>query len=145
MLDVGRGGEKIISIQQLLYTAGKRNKRVALATEAAHLTELELLDLLRGLRFELRSRFYAIYFQQQTLARYDRQIATIQTTVTAYEREYERNNVSLRELLRLKALLFQLSNDRTEIRFQLSRRPAEYPNVTVSVISRLGPLFAMKP
>ncbi|AUD05529.1 TolC family protein [Spirosoma pollinicola] len=120
VLDVGRGGEKIISIQQLLYTAGKRNKRIALATEAAHLTELELLDLLRGLRFDLRSRFYAIYFQQQTLARYDRQIATIQTTVTAYEREYERNNVSLRELLRLKALLFQLSNDRTEIRFQLA-------------------------
>lgn len=119
-LDVGRGGEKIISIQQLLYTAGKRNKRVALATEAAHLTELELLDLLRGLRFELRSRFYAIYFQQQTIARYNRQIATIQTTVTAYEREYDRNNVSLRELLRLKALLFQLSNDRNEIRFQLA-------------------------
>lgn len=120
VLDVGRGGEKIISIQQLLYTAGKRSKRIALATEAAHLSELELLDLLRGLRFDLRSRFYAIYFQQQTLARYDRQIATIQTTVTAYEREYERNNVSLRELLRLKALLFQLSNDRTEIRFQLA-------------------------
>ncbi|GAB3027672.1 TolC family protein [Spirosoma pulveris] len=118
--DVGRGGEKIISIQQLLYTAGKRNKRVALATEAARLTELELLDLLRGLRFDLRSRFYAIYFQQQTLARYNRQIATIQTTVTAYEREYNRNNVSLRELLRLKALLFQLSNDRTEIQFQLA-------------------------
>lgn len=120
VLDVGRGGETIISIQQLLYTAGKRNKRIALATEAAHLTELELLDLLRGLRFELRSRFYAIYFQQQTIARYNRQIATIQTTVTAYEREYDRNNVSLRELLRLKALLFQLSNDRNEIRFQLA-------------------------
>lgn len=120
VVDVGRGGEKIISVQQLLYTAGKRNKRIALATEAARLTELELLDLLRGLRFDLRSRFYAIYFQQQTLARYDRQITTIQTTVTAYEREYERNNVSLRELLRLKALLFQLSNDRTEIRFQLA-------------------------
>ncbi|GAB3808031.1 TolC family protein [Spirosoma humi] len=120
VLDVGRGGQKTIAIQQLLYTAGKRNKRIALATEAAHLTELELLDLLRSLRFELRSRFYAIYFQQQTLARYDRQIATIQTTVTAYEREYDRNNVSLRELLRLKALLFQLSNDRTEIRFQVA-------------------------
>ena len=120
VLDVGRGGEKIISIQQLLYTAGKRNKRIALATEAARLTEFELLDLLRGLRFELRSRFYAIYFQQQTLTRYNQQIATIQTTVSAYEREYERNNVSLRELLRLKALLFQLSNDRTEIQFQLA-------------------------
>lgn len=120
VLDVGRQGEKILSVQQLLYTAGKRNKRVALASEAARLTELELLDLLRGLRFDLRSRFYSIYFQQQTLARFDQQIATLQTTVAAYEKQYEKNNVSLRELLRLKALLFQVNNDRTEIIFQLA-------------------------
>lgn len=119
-LDVGGQGEKVLSVQQLLYTAGKRNKRIALATEAARLTEYELLDLLRGLRFELRTRFYAIYFQQRTLARFDQQIATIQTTVNAYEKEYSRNNVSLRELVRLKALLFQLGNDRTEILLQLA-------------------------
>lgn len=120
VLDVGRQGEKIISIQQLLYTAGKRNKRIALASEAARLTGLELLDLLRGLRFDLRSRFFSIYFQEQTLARFDQQLATLQTTVSAYEKQYERNNISLRELLRLKALLFQLNNDRTEIVFQLA-------------------------
>ncbi|MVM41203.1 TolC family protein [Spirosoma sp. HMF3257] len=120
VLDVGRQGEKIISVQQLLYTAGKRNKRIALASEAARLTELELLDLLRGLRFDLRSRFYSIYFQQLTLNRFNQQIATLETTVSAYEKQYERNNISLRELLRLKALLFQLNNDRTEIVFQLA-------------------------
>lgn len=120
VLDVGRQGEKIITVQQLLYTAGKRNKRIALASEAARLTELELLDLLRGLRFDLRSRFYSIYFQQLTLNRFNQQIATLETTVAAYEKQYERNNISLRELLRLKALLFQLNNDRTEIVFQLA-------------------------
>ena len=120
VLDVGRGGEKIITVSQLLYTAGKRNKRIALASEAARLTQFELLDLLRGLRFELRSRFYAIYFQQRTLARFDQQLSILQTTVDAYEREYARNNVSLRELVRLKALLFQIGNDRTEILLQLA-------------------------
>ena len=34
--------------------------------------------------------------------------------------QYNRNNVSLRELLRLKALLFELNNQRTAIRFQLA-------------------------
>ena len=120
VLDVGRQGQKIITVSQLLYTAGKRNKRIALATEAARLTQFELLDLLRGLRFELRSRFYAIYFQQRTLARFDQQLAILQTTVNAYEREYARNNVSLRELVRLKALLFEIGNDRTEILLQLA-------------------------
>ncbi|GAB3957200.1 TolC family protein [Spirosoma harenae] len=120
VLDVGRQGQKSMSIQQLLYTAGKRNKRIALASESAKLTQFELLDLLRGLRFDLRSRFYSIYFQQQTLARFDQQLTTLQTTVAAYEVQYNRANVSLRELLRLKALLFQLANDRTAILFQLA-------------------------
>ena len=120
VVDVGTEGQKYIAIQQLLYTAGKRNKRIALAREAARLTGLELLDLLRGLRYDLRSQFYKLYFGRLTLARYNQQIVTIQTTVEGYERQYERNNVSLRELLRLKALLFQLGNDRTEILFQMT-------------------------
>ncbi|GAA4397557.1 TolC family protein [Nibrella viscosa] len=120
VLDAGRNGQKIFTVQQLLYTAGKRNKRIALATEAARLTEFEFLDLLRGLRFELRTRFFNVFFQEQTLRRYDIQINTLVGTVDAFEREYQRNNVSLRELLRLKALLFQLHNDRTEILFQMA-------------------------
>ncbi len=120
VLDVGRQGQKIVSAEQLLFTAGKRNKRIALAQEAARLTEFEFTDLLRGLRFELRSQFYDTYFQRQTINRYNQQIQTIQQTVDAFEKQYERNNVSLRELLRLKALLFQLRNDRTDILFQLA-------------------------
>ncbi|GAB3886539.1 TolC family protein [Spirosoma agri] len=120
VLDVGRQGQKTVAIEQLLYTAGKRNKRIALASEAARLTGLEVLDIVRGLRFDLRTRFYSIYFQRQTLTRFNQQLATLQTTVSAYEKQYERSNVSLRELLRLKALLFQLSNDRTSIIFQLA-------------------------
>ncbi|GAB3046025.1 TolC family protein [Spirosoma pulveris] len=120
VLDVGRQGQKTLAIEQLLYTAGKRNKRIALASEAAQLTQFELLDLVRGLRFDLRSRFYSIYFQQKTLVRFDQQLVTLQSTVAAYDVQYKRQNVSLRELLRLKALLFQLSNDRTAIVFQLA-------------------------
>jgi len=120
VLDVGRQGQKILTVQQLLYTAGKRNKRVALLQEAAQLTQYEFADLLRNLRFELRTRFFESYFQRQTLLRYQQQIQTLASTVEAYERQYERNNVSLRDLLRLKALLFALQNDRLEVQLQLS-------------------------
>ncbi|WP_138993090.1 TolC family protein [Larkinella sp. C7] len=118
-LDVGRQGQKFVAIEQLLYTVGKRNKRIALAQESAHLTELGFRDLLRALRFELHTRFYEMYFQQNTLRQYDQQLAILQNTVNAFEEQYQRNNVSLLELLRLKSLLFQLSKDRTEIRSQL--------------------------
>ncbi|AEI49914.1 TolC family protein [Runella slithyformis] len=122
VLDVGRGGQKIISIEQVLVTAGKRSKQVALSLENARMTEYEFLDLLRLLKFELRSNFFDIFFLQNTLNRYLRQIETLQSTVAAFEMQYEKNNVSLRELLRLKALLFQLNNDKTEILFQLAEK-----------------------
>ncbi|GAB2606760.1 TolC family protein [Spirosoma areae] len=120
VLDVGRQGQKFVAVQQLLSTAGKRAKRVALAQEAARLTEFEFRDLLRALRFDLHTRLYTVYFQSNTLQQYDQQIATLQTTVDAFEVQYTRNNVSLRELLRLRALLFGLTNDRTEIRLGLA-------------------------
>ena len=139
VLDVGRQGQKIVSVQQLLYTAGKRNKRIALAGEVAQLTQYEFTDLLRSLRFELRSRFFDLYFQQQTLVRYEQQIATLQSTVTAFEQQYNRNNVSLRELLRLKALLFQLNNDRLEIRLQQT----ENQQTIQTLLSLEGPIIPL--
>ncbi|MFN8348872.1 MAG: TolC family protein [Spirosomataceae bacterium] len=137
VLDVARGGEKIISIEQVLVTAGKRSKQVALATENARMTEYEFTDLLRILKFELRSNFFDIFFLQNTLNRYQLQINNLQNTVTAFESQYEKNNVSLRELLRLKALLFQLNNDKTEILFQI----AEKEKVLKILLNLDGPLI----
>jgi cobalt-zinc-cadmium efflux system outer membrane protein len=139
VLDAGRQGQKIISVQQLLYTAGKRNKRIALAQESARLNDYEFADLLRSLRFELRSRFFDLYFQQETLARYDRQITTLQGTVTAFEQQYDKNNVSLRELLRLKALLFQLNNDRLEIRLRQAENQ-QFLRTLLSIDQPVSPL-----
>lgn len=122
VLDVGKGGQKIIAIEQLLLTAGKRSKQVALTLENARMTEYEFMDLLRVLKFELRNHFFDVYFLQNTLSRYEIQIRTLQNTVGAFEKQYEKNNVSLREMLRLKALLFQLNNDKTEILFELAEK-----------------------
>ena len=122
VLDVGKGGQKIIAIEQLLLTAGKRSKQVALTLENARMTEYEFMDLLRVLKFELRNHFFDVYFLQNTLSRYEIQIRNLQNTVGAFEKQYEKNNVSLREMLRLKALLFQLNNDKTEILFELAEK-----------------------
>jgi cobalt-zinc-cadmium efflux system outer membrane protein len=118
--DVGRQGQKAITIQQLITRAGKRNKRVALDVESTRKTEFQFYDLIRTLKFELREIFFESYFLNQTIALYDTQIATLNTTVTAFDKEYNRKNISLKEVVRLKALLFQLTNDRADILFELS-------------------------
>jgi cobalt-zinc-cadmium efflux system outer membrane protein len=118
-LDVGRQGQKAITIQQMLVRAGKRNKQVALDVESTKKTEYQFYDLIRTLKFELREIFFESYFLGQTIALYDNQIATLNMTVTAFQKEYERKNISLKEVVRLKALLFQLTNDRADIQFEL--------------------------
>ncbi|WP_159467202.1 TolC family protein [Dyadobacter sp. 3J3] len=118
--DVGRQGQKAVTIQQLITRAGKRNKRVALDVESTRKSEFQFYDLIRTLKFELREMFFETYYLSQTIALYDNQIATLNTTVTAFEKEYNRKNISLKEVVRLKALLFQLTNDRANILFELS-------------------------
>ena len=119
-LDVGRKGQKMLSIQQMISVAGKRNKQVALDVEATRKTELEFFDLIRTLKFDLRQIFFETYFLDLTVALLDNQIGTLKTTVASFEKEFSRNNIALKELVRLKALLFQLTSDRAEIVFELS-------------------------
>ncbi|REA57545.1 TolC family protein [Dyadobacter luteus] len=119
-LDVGRNGQKAISIQQMITRAGKRNKQVALDVESTRKSEFQFYNLIRTLKFDLRQLFFETYFLEQTIARLDKQISTLRTTITAFDKEYSRNNISLKEVVRLKALMFQLTNDRADILFELS-------------------------
>ncbi|WP_342083173.1 TolC family protein [Dyadobacter sp. OTU695] len=118
-LDVGRNGQKAFTIQQLITRAGKRNKQVALDVESTHKTEFQFYDLIRTLKFELRQIFFESYYLEQTIALYDNQISTLTTTVNAFDKEYNRKNISLKEVVRLKALLFELTNERANILFEL--------------------------
>ncbi len=118
-LDVGRSGQKAFTIQQLITRAGKRNKQVALDMESTRKTEFQFYDLIRTLKFELRQIFFESYYLEQTIALYDNQIGTLTTTVNAFDKEYNRKNISLKEVVRLKALLFELTNERANILFEL--------------------------
>lgn len=118
-LDVGRNGQKAFTIQQLITRAGKRNKQVALDMESTRKTEFQFYDLIRTLKFELRQIFFESYYLEQTIALYDNQIGTLTTTVNAFDKEYNRKNISLKEVVRLKALLFELTNERANILFEL--------------------------
>jgi len=133
-LDVGRQGQKAITIQQLITRAGKRNKRVALDVESTRKSEFQFYDLIRTLKFELREIFFESYFLNQTIALYDTQIATLNTTVSAFDKEYERKNISLKEVVRLKALLFQLTNDRADILFELAENQRDLKTLLNSEI-----------
>lgn len=109
------GTEVIANFQQLVSLAGRRKAAGRVAQQNAVVEQFNLQDLLRNLRYELRTSFYDLYFKQQTLRIYNAEIDSLSRTVGLYQTQYERGNVALKEVIRLKAFLFDLQTERQAI------------------------------
>jgi outer membrane protein, heavy metal efflux system len=118
--DVTKTGNTDIQLQQLILLAGKRDKQVRLAEINSRIAENSFYDLLRALKFELRSNFFDLYFLQQSLAFYDETIPNVRKTVAATETIYQKRSILLSEVLRLKSLLFSLESERLGLLNQVS-------------------------
>lgn len=113
--DAGNSGQKAIALEQLILLGGKRKNEIGVAKQQANLAAYELEDLLRNLKFQLRKSFYSIYYDEQTLKRYSRQLQLLSTIISAYQIQGEKGNIPLKEVLRLKAIYYQLNSDKTEL------------------------------
>lgn len=113
--DIGPGGQKSFSIDQLILLAGKRNKRVLLAREQTRAASLELYELVRTLKYELRQSFYSLVYAGEIIQQYDEQMRLLQQIIASYEQQVARNNVPLKDVVRLKTEYIQLSADRNSI------------------------------
>jgi cobalt-zinc-cadmium efflux system outer membrane protein len=114
-LDVGSTGQKIIGIDQVISIAGKRNKKVALARANAQYTEFEFNELMRTLKTEVHNHFFIIYFSSLTLKKYNGQLSMLNDIIDALQTQSLKGNIPLKEVLRLKALYYQLNNERTDL------------------------------
>ncbi|MGA7161124.1 MAG: TolC family protein [Bacteroidota bacterium] len=110
--DITKTGNTEVQLQQLILLAGKRDKQIRLAEINSKIAENSFYDLLRALKFELRTDFFDLYFLQQSLAFYDETIPNVRKTVAATENIYQKRSILLSEVLRLKSLLFSLENER---------------------------------
>ncbi|KAA5549567.1 TolC family protein [Adhaeribacter rhizoryzae] len=122
--DAGKSGQNIVELQQLIELAGKRNKRIQIEKINTKLTEFQYFDLLRSLRFELRTSLVELSYLIQNLAIYESKTEPIRKLVIAYEAQLKKGNVSLKEVTRLKALIFSLENERLELVHQVNDREA---------------------
>ncbi|WP_259014838.1 TolC family protein [Emticicia fluvialis] len=107
--------QQVVQYQQLIEVAGKRSKRLALARLGTEQAQNQVQSLLRDLQYALRTTFYDLYYQQQQLKVYDEEILTLQQTVSLYQQQYDKGNVPLKDLARLKAYLFNLNSERQTI------------------------------
>ncbi|HLP18217.1 MAG TPA: TolC family protein [Bacteroidota bacterium] len=119
-LDVTSTGNTEIAVQQLILLAGKRGKQVRVAEIGEEIAGLGFYDLLRTLKAQLRTDFYALLYLRQTLRFYDESIPPLQHTVAAAEESYRKGSMLLSEVLRLKSLLLTLQTGRLDILNQIT-------------------------
>ena len=130
--------EQSASVSQLITTAGKRNKNIQLAKIGVEQAKFQFFDLIRTLKFSLRSDFYTVYYQRESEKVYNEEINALGKTLTAYKEQYAKGNIAQKELLRIQAQLYSLqveySNlvtgiDTTESQLKLLLRSA--PNTAI--------------
>ncbi len=104
-------GQVFLQVQQLIRTAGKIKKQTQLAADNALLAQYQLDDLMRLLRYALQNDLIATNKLMQQKKIYDLEIEQVTKLVTGMGEVYKAGNIALKDLLRLKALLFGLQNE----------------------------------
>jgi cobalt-zinc-cadmium efflux system outer membrane protein len=120
-----RTGQYEVGIQQMISLAGKRNKQVKIAQTNAAMAENSFFDLLRTLRFSLRSNFYQAYFLQNSMSAYAEQISSLEKMDATYKDLQTKGLVTLKDAVRLRSLLYSLKAERTTMQNQVNDLEAE--------------------
>jgi outer membrane protein, heavy metal efflux system len=107
-------GQVYLQLSQVFTTAGKRGKQVQVAKDNAKVQEAEFNDLMRNLRYNLQLDFSQLATLIAQNKVYQNEVSAASTLVNAIQKSFDAGNTSMKDLVRLKALLFGLQNDMTE-------------------------------
>lgn len=119
-------GQVFIQLQQVIKTAGKRNKLVQLANDDVLSAQQQFNDLMRNLRFVLRNDFNTLHLQFTTWAIYNSEIAALQKLATGMDAQLQAGNISQKDNIRVKALLYSLQTEAAEVQRQIADTEKEF-------------------
>lgn len=109
--DPTAGGQVYIQLQQVIRTANKRGLQVQLAQDATKSSEAQFNDLLRNLRYLLTTDFNSLSQLQATALIYQQEITNTQKLVRGMDEMYKVGDISQKDNVRIKALLYSLQSD----------------------------------
>jgi cobalt-zinc-cadmium efflux system outer membrane protein len=119
------GGELTAQLSQLIYLAGKRKKQVKIAETNTRLAEYQFYDLVRTLKYTLRTDFYNIYFLLQSATVYNEEIQSLQEVVRAFEEQEGKGYIAEKEVIRIKAQLYTLLGEFNSLISQINDQESE--------------------
>ncbi len=117
--------EESVQVSQLIRLAGKRNKSIDLAKSGIDITQFQFYDLLRTLRFVLRSDFFNIYFLEQSSKLYQIEISSLQKIVPAFEDQVKKGFMAPIDALRIKSQLYTLQAEYDNLQTNINNIQSE--------------------
>lgn len=118
-------GQIMVQLSQVFKTAGKRGKEVKIAQDGVQIQQAQFNDLLRNLHYNLLLDFAQVANLIDQRKVYQMEIVSATNMVNATDKSYQAGNNSLKDVIRLKALLFGLKNDLVEIDRQINDLQSE--------------------
>uniref|UniRef100_UPI00240A68DE TolC family protein n=1 Tax=Avrilella dinanensis TaxID=2008672 RepID=UPI00240A68DE len=136
----GRNQQIAFELEQLVQTAGKRKKLIALEEVDVSKAEQYFEDLLRGLKLELRNQLTDLQYIQQSIKVHQNLIDNISTLTNAYQNQLNKGNISKAEYVRLKAQeleiqkeILELTRESNEIQKELKLLLRTNPTVSIEI------------
>lgn len=116
MGNFGRTTQVNVELEQLIQTAGKRKKMIAMEKVGVDIAKEYFKTFLRNLKIEFRGNLTELQFVQAQEAVYQKQLSSMQTLLKAYSNQVTQGNIGKGEYIRLKASELQFLKEISELK-----------------------------
>src|SRR5690606_2123303 len=123
--DFGKHQQFSIGLEQLIQTAGKRKKLMALEQVSVDKAAQYFEDLLRNLKIEFRNQLTELQFLQFHKKVYDSQIDAISQLTQSYSKQVDLGHFPKGEFVRLKALELQFAKSSKDLGNEINEAQKE--------------------
>lgn len=111
---VGKNGQFAAGLEQLIILGGKRKAQIQLAKLDKKRAEAELTDITRNLQLQIWQAFYTLHNQQKVIEKYTKLMDKLNYLIDSYQVQVDKNNIALKDLVRLKSVYVKINNDKSE-------------------------------
>lgn len=121
----GRNQQLALSVEQLILTAGKRKKLIALEQVSVDKSKEYFEELLRNLKIEFRNQLTNLQYLQFSKKIYQNQINSIRQLTQAYQKQVQQGNIAKNEYIRLKAFELEIAKNINDLNKEINEAQKE--------------------
>lgn len=112
----GKTSQVTAELEQLVQTAGKRKKMIAMEKVGVDIAKEYFKTFLRNLKIEFRGNLTELQYTQAQEAVYQKQLSSMQTMLKGYGNQVAQGNIGRGEYIRLKASELQFLKEIADLR-----------------------------